>query len=139
MKECTNCAKEKKHDEFYKKKKGRLTSWCKECIREKNRKRYHRTKNKETKKKSEPEYFPKKYVKSNSKYSSTTFWYRKAKHCYCSEISNRSCAYCGLKEERLSKHLRENEEGFWDENNITGISESEFKRKIKEHGAEIIS
>lgn len=141
MKECTKCGDNKKKAEFYKKKNGGLSCWCKECIRERNRKRYHERKEESKQdKEKKKNYHNGKYVHKEKKYASDKFYYRKAKHCYCNSINGDvPCAYCSLKEERLIKHLKRNDEDFWDETTLTGLAEKRFEKMMKENGVENIS
>lgn len=135
-KTCTKCKKKKSKDKFYKKKNGKCNSWCKDCVRKSNLRRYHNGgSSKKEKKEKKINYYPNSYIKVE-RVKHNDFYYRKPKHCYCQKLSDRICSFCSIKEVKIIKHLKKIGENFWDENHLSGLRGPEF-RGMKKDGHEV--
>lgn len=105
MKRCTKCKTEKNDNEFYRNKvaKNRLSSWCKECYKEKNAKWYQINSEKSIKYardwgKNNPERFKRNAFKSHLKrlYGMTIEEYNNLL-----KLQNNVCAICKEPETRI--------------------------------------
>lgn len=137
MKKCTNCGEEKEDNKFYKRlrNKGGLSSWCKECTRERNRKRYHERKNEDKKEKKKKEIPKNKYIKKE-KEDHYNYYFVKPRGCTCNG-STSFCIKCYIKSRDVIQHIKKNNDNFWNENNVISIELSSWEKK-KEKGYEVV-
>lgn len=131
MKECTNCGEEKEDSEFYTRLKNKdgLSYWCKECIRKQNKKRYHEKKKEGSKKKKKKKVPKRKYIKRELE-KHNKYYFAQPRGCRCNGITS-FCVPCYIKSRKVIKHIKKNNDDFWDERRVRSVPLNVWKKKVK--------